>query len=177
MNDSEIAKKANRCNVTIYNWRKRNNLAPNGWQKLTAKELQDIREMYYKGLNDCEIAKKINRSQETICRWRKKNNLIPNGLNRITAEQFQDIHEMYLAGFNDYEIGETIGTNKSNIRHWRKVNKLPANAPKGWQHPQIDESNIQPEDKPWNDPESLFCDAEFLEQITGKQVRRIENAN
>ena len=79
MNDSEIAKKANRCNVTIYNWRKRNNLAPNGWQKLTAKELQDIREMYYKGLNDCEIAKKINRCQETICRWRKKNNLIPNG--------------------------------------------------------------------------------------------------
>lgn len=133
---------------------------------------------YYKeGLNDHEIAKKINRHSTTIYKWRKRNNLEPNELKRLTEEQLKDIHEMYKAGFNDHKIGAAIGTSNGNVCYWRRSHNLPANAPPGWQHPQIDESNIQPEDKPWNDPESLFCDAEFLEQITGKPVRRIKNAD
>lgn len=132
---------------------------------------------YNEGLSDYKIAEKVNRCPSTIYKWRKRNKLESNECKRLTEEQIKDIQEMYLTGLNDFEIGEAIGTSHCNIYYWRKINNLPANAPKGWQHPQIDESNIQPEDKPWNDPESLFCDAEFLEQITGKPVRRIENAN
>lgn len=132
---------------------------------------------YNEGLSDYEIAKRVNRHSSTIYKWRKRNKLKPNHDVRLTEEQFKDIKEMYLTGLNDFEIGEAIGTGHCNIHYWRKKNNLPANAPRGWQHPQDDESNIQPEDKPWNDPESLFCDTEFLEQLTGKPIRRLKNAD
>lgn len=132
---------------------------------------------YNEGLGDHKIAKKVNRCPSTIHKWRKRNKLESNEYKRLTEEQIKDIKEMYLTGLNDFGIGEAIGTSHCNIYYWRKINNLPANAPRGWQHTEVDESEIQPEDKPWNDPESLFCDAEFLEQITGKPVRRIENAN
>lgn len=132
---------------------------------------------YNEGLGDHKIAEKVNRCPSTIYKWRKRNKLESKECKRLTEEQIKDIQEMYTAGFNDHEIGDAIGRTPSTICYWRNVNNLPANAPRGWQHETVDESNIQPEDKPWNDPESLFCDAEFLEQITGKPVRRLKNAD
>ena len=125
--DDEIAKKLGVNRSTVAAWRSRNNLPPNGGNKIR-RDFDKALELYKQGDTDGEIAKKTGNNKATIASWRKRNGLSPNmkiGMkSRIDSETAQ---KMYKDKASDSDIAKALGMNVSSVRYWRKIHNLPAN--------------------------------------------------
>ncbi len=88
---------------------------------------------------------------------------------KITAEDFA---KYYNLGYSDQKIADAIGVHKISIFNYRKSRCIPTNHPNmGRSQVKILEKYIPCDaDKPWKDPESLFCDGAFLEKLVRGNV-------
>lgn len=82
------------------------------------------------------------------------------------------IRELYENGYSDRAISKVISVSSSTIYTWRILNGLPANFPRGNPVATCDDYIPEESEIPWKDPESLFCDLEFLENLMGKPLTR-----
>jgi uncharacterized protein YjcR len=76
---------------------------------------------------------------------------------------YDKVQELYDEGLIDAEIAEKQNCSSRWIFEWRRRNKLPPNS-------RIHPSDFLGVDTKIRDRESLFCDKEFLEKITGCKV-------
>jgi transcriptional regulator with XRE-family HTH domain len=133
-------------------------------------------ELYHAGLTDNEIASKCEVSQSTISHWRKKNNL-PK-ISRYGRQAQYNIQELYDKGLRDCEISIISNVSPANIMHWRMTRNLPPNNPPLSAIRRKENETLEKEFSIKNtvaaDPESLFCDGNFLEKITRKPIKRYD---
>ena len=77
--------------------------------------------------------------------------------------------ELYQQGYSDIQISKKFNCHWTSVRVWRMRRGLPANGlPRCIKEI---EHLIPDNEKPWHDPESLFCDGAFLEKLTGKKIK------
>ena len=78
MNDAEIARELGCAKDTVFRWRKRMELPPNGNNSHYSIDWERIRALYEQGLNDSQIGKAVGVSHQTVCNWRSANKLPSN---------------------------------------------------------------------------------------------------
>lgn len=127
-----------------------------------------VQKLYEEGCNDREISEITNIHKCTVFAWRRNHNLPPHTHRRKTQTELRLVKELYNEGYSDNSIAKMLNRQPCTIGYWRKQLGLQAKF-KAFEavREEVDEAN-----KPWSDPESLFCDPEFLETITGKPVKR-----
>ena len=81
--------------------------------------------------------------------------------NRGTKFTLHDNWEDKLKWFNNFEKGA--------LKSYRKELQMASENIKIKKLHESDHEDIYM--KPWKDPESLFCDGEFLEELTGKKIK------
>jgi len=137
--------------------------------KMVKKKIDDKKamELYQQGYSDIQISKKFNCHWTSVRAWRMRRGLHTNYSK--TEIDYEVATKLYNAGKSDVEIGTAIGCHPTSIYTWRKRNGLPANGlPRCIKEI---EHLIPDNEKPWHDPESLFCDGAFLEKLTGKKIK------
>ena len=75
LSDKEVASKIGCNHIRVFNWRKKNNVAPG---KGSISYSGQIEEHYGQGLTDRQIANALGVHISTILRWRKRNHKTPN---------------------------------------------------------------------------------------------------
>ena len=117
---------------------------------------------YVQGMCDEEITKQYYHekskyiSQRVVVEWRKANNLYQN----LTDDM---LFREYAEGHSDRQIARKLDSYANKIKTWRKKHQLPP--------ADVPITDNEYETKPWKDPESLFCDGDFLEKLTGKKIK------
>lgn len=134
--------------------------------------------LYNEGKNDSQIASELGATHTGIRHWRIKNNLPPNTSSKPKAD-YKKMMDLYSTGLSDRDIANLMGINSMTVYQWRKSNKLKPNVKSGWPARDafakiLDGFEPSPTDKPWKDPESLFCDTKFLESIFKKSIKKCE---
>lgn len=81
---------------------------------------------------------------------------------------------MYCSGYHDRYISEHLGCSKYLVCLYRKSLGLRPLATASNANHVIwiakNKHNVNHEDKPWADPESLYCDTQFLKKLLNKEV-------
>ena len=81
---------------------------------------------------------------------------------------------MYCAGYHDGYISKHLGCSRSLIGVFRKSLGLhqlsTASNAKHVIWLAKNNNNVNHDDKPWADPESLYCDTQFLKKLLNKDV-------
>lgn len=121
-----------------------------------------VEELYDPTLSDDANAERIGISQASVNAWRRAKGYKPR--KQIKHEEFD---KLYSIGCTDREIALTLNVTPMTIYWHRKRNGIPTN------HPILRLERLEKEvlpnlsdsEKPWKDPESMFCDAKFLEQF------------
>ena len=132
MTDGEIASEVGSVKSTIYKWRQRNHLAPNGLN--TNGKIYDyakFRELWEQGLSDTKIGKECGCAGSTVGRWRQQHGLESKGISgHLPILDREKMRELYDAGMSDERIAREMGCNSSTVGKWRARNDLPANGRK-----------------------------------------------
>lgn len=138
---------------------------------------------YNMGYNDVKISEVMGCSQIGAWTVRHRLGLPPN--RKIGVSNHSKFMEYYNLGYTDCKIAELFGCSSQCIGEYRKKCGLPSkyflkdgevvrNTLDGLSGRVLDsilkDYTPSDEDKPWTDPESLFCDGEFLEKIKSKVV-------
>lgn len=166
MYDYEIAEVLGISKAAAWKIRNELELPPHlPWGRLPTIDLEELKRLHHAGLPDPEIAECMQCSLRTIT-----NNKRLLGLASNKSSYNLKIRELYEAGLSDRQIARKLSSTKVNISAWRRYHKLPAN--------DRDDAILdvavaeQPEEPIQRDPESLFCDGEFLEQLLEKPVKK-----
>jgi DNA-binding transcriptional regulator YiaG len=174
LTDTGIAKITNVHQQTVRKWRDRNGLLSNYVKNgmLSDTESALLEELYTEGYTDLMMAQQLNISQRKVCNWRMMNNKLPNysymavRRKKLLSEEESLAIELYDIGFSDFYIAYALCCSTNVISNWRLQNNLPPNSE--IQHKRcaalIDDFDIDNTEKPWSDPESLFCNTAFLER-------------
>lgn len=126
--------------------------------------------LYEQGLNDREISEQTDAHKCTIAKWRHKNNLPPLSHHRINGDEETTIRQLHSEKMSDTRIAKVINRQVCTVSHWRRAHGLEAHH-ECWFHPKPIE-NTDEEEPPWQDPESLYCDGEFLEKLMNRPIKR-----
>jgi len=141
---------------------------------------EEFLKYYNMGYSDVKISEVIGCSRIGACVLRRRLGL-PKNDRVINHSKFM---EYYNLGYTDTKIAELIGCGYQCVWLHRKKRGLSANhqnnkpirptmarkLPIYTIDSILEEYTPSDEDKPWTDPESLFCDGEFLEKIKSKVV-------
>lgn len=119
--------------------------------------------LYSKGYSSIWIGGRLGVASSTIRLWLKERGVFTDRRNKINTTQ---LIELYNIGLIDAEIASELGSTPDYICLLRKKLGLEPNRTR---NSLFDTDDIPDEEKPWHDPESLFCDGEFLKNITGKE--------
>ena len=134
------------------------------------------RELYMEKKNDKEISDETGIPRSTIARWRQSNNLEANSnYKAVTPEESAEMERLYKLGKSDYAIATKLGQKVYNVGYWRKKNGYEPHFKSNFHLPSTPDyyPSIDDTEKPWKDPESLFCDTEFLEKLMDKPIKRM----
>lgn len=136
LTDGEIAREVGSVKSTIYNWRHRNGLPPNGKMQDSASkyDYKVFRELWEQGLSDTKIARVAGCAASTVSRWRTLEGLKSKGLSgSAPILDRRKMRELYDAGLSDAKIAQEIGCNASTISKWRiRENLLPNGVKNAW---------------------------------------------
>jgi len=133
-----------------------------------------VESLYDPNINDMANAKKIGVSRSTITHWRSSKGYKPceNKHVKINKDEF---YRLYNLGWSDVRIAKEFGTQTYNISNYRMKHGIPSNHPwLGRSATEFIDSTLESidsrlvltdDDKPWKDPESLYCDKDFLERF------------
>ena len=133
----------------------------------TVIDYNRVKKLYNPNATDKENASTIGIKKNTFTRWRIKNGYEPFERKRVKINK-DEFYRLYNLGWSDILIAKEFGTSPQNIYYYRKRHGIPTN------HPWIGRSAgklvdsmlvLTDEDKPWKDPESLYCDKKFLEKF------------
>ena len=133
MTDGEIAREIGSVKSTIYKWRHRNELPPNGKPQDGGSkyDYKKFRELWDRGLSDTKIAEACGCAASTVSRWRMLYGLKTRGVSGSAPRLDRGrIRELYDRGWSDEKIAREMGCNSSTVGKWRARNDLPANGRK-----------------------------------------------
>lgn len=157
--------------MTILTHKNNHNLAIALWNNgYTDKEIAEVFDMSYNGIQEW-------RRRERIPANHRQQHVILNKGRQITID-YKRVRELYDNGLNDVEIANEMGHCVGVINTWRRENRLKANSNVKCIESRKRNAKILAEyvpdddDKPWRDPESLFCDTEFLRELIGKDIQK-----
>jgi len=128
-----------------------------------------IERMYDPDLSDTDNAKRVGCSRWSISSWRLANGYKSKfGNTRINSEKVRELHSI---GLSDPEIARNIGVSGPGVRKCRErlglaLNRCAKGRPRR-QTSDTKQSMVKAKriEFETDDPESLFCDGEFLEQF------------
>ena len=93
---------------------------------------------------------------------------------RNEAQYIRDRHDqalaLYINGLSDFAVARILGGRPAAVRTWRITNKLPINIRIKHHTKLLNKVPI----RPWKDPESLFCDTEFLKTMFMEPPRSVK---
>lgn len=143
---------------------------------MSKKKIDDkiAMEMYENGCSDREIADKFSATAPCVCLWRRQRGLQSNyPCKKVNHVKFM---KLYSAGMSDSDIGDLLGHYSTVICWHRRYYGLPANRV-NFDKKQTCENATSYEQTHLNGPESLYCDGDFLEKLTGKQIKIGDECN
>ena len=152
--DREIAEALGVETRHVWLWRRENELPSR-----TCKRSNIYTQLYKNGFTDSAIAYVCEVSPSAVAGWRKNRGLKPNhtaDMEKSIERIYGKISNLYYKCMTDKQIAETLDIHHSIVTDWRKINALP----EMWDG----QTNYL------HDKESLYCDTEFLEKITQKQL-------
>ena len=121
--DREIADRAGLTIGSIWQWRQKNNLPPNG--VISEEDKKKIKKLRKEGKNDKEIGEIIGWSTTAVGKVRAK-----LGIPSAKGIDEKKARKLYEKGYNDGEIADRLGVTRSGICSWRKRNGLPSSIEK-----------------------------------------------
>lgn len=116
---------------------------------------------------DREIQKILKITYPVVKNLRSKRDLTPNKSRYYKGSVGDKFEDLYKKGYTDLEISVELAYNVECVGYLRRKRSLPPNKSKSKiTLKQIEKTTtITDADKPWHDPESLYCDGDFLEQF------------
>lgn len=146
---------------------------PEGFQ--TSPKVIDynyIEQHYNPTLSDRENAKNAGVSYLTFRKWRaSKGYSSPIVVGRPELIKRDEFDKLYSDGLNDGEIASELDVQPITVYMYRKRHGIQTKYKAAISRKELEtfDTEVVPEildsEKPWKDPESLFCDGEFLEQF------------
>lgn len=119
---------------------------------------------YDPNVNDTENANKIGVTRDSVIKWRHSNGLPV--YNRADSIDMDEFYRLYNMGYTDARIAFELGKTNMGVFFYRKRHGIPTNHPRTVRQPPITNVTILTySDESWKDPESLFCDVDFLEKF------------
>lgn len=126
-----------------------------------------VESLYDPNASDKVNAKNMHISRVSFLKWRHARGVLScrELKGNIDSGEF---YRLYDLGWSDRRIAKELRTQTQNIFYYRKKHRIPTNHP-GVGRPAgelVDSMLVlTDDDKPWKDPESLYCDKEFLEKF------------
>lgn len=131
-----------------------------------------VKELYEQKCTDPQIAKTLGINKCTVWEWRKTNGLQANTRNKIEGKERKTIIELYKQGYSDNAIARALNRQPCTISLWLRRNNYPPQYVCNSHLPPI---KIFEEDMQSTDPDLLYYDTPFLEELIGKKIRRIQS--
>jgi len=121
-----------------------------------------VQELYNPGLTDHDNALNMGISRSSFIKWRlSKGYRCPAKYNKVTQIKPRDFYKYYYMGYSDKNIADVLNTTHVSVFAYRKAHNLPKNRRIPTDVDYIPDDNC----KPWKDPESMYCDKEFLDKF------------
>lgn len=126
-----------------------------------------VESLYDPNASDKVNAKNMHISRVSFLKWRHTRG-VPSCRELRGNIDNDEFYRLYNLGWSDRRIAKELKTQTQNIYYYRKKHGIPTNHP-GVGRPagELVDSMIEltDDDKPWKDPESLYCDKVFLEKF------------
>ncbi len=116
-----------------------------------------IGKKYNPKLSTRENAELIKVPVEWVALWKRLHGYIKIG--EVDEELF---YKYYLLNYFDQQIAKKLNISIRKVELLRKEFNLPSNVTRGF--------NTKYKSNPFEDPESLYCDGEFLKMFVKKEI-------
>lgn len=151
-NDSKIGENVGCTSRWVLKWRKCNNLPPNWGNSLD----ENIVKLYEIGYTDEGVSKLTGHNISKLMNFIYLHNI---KLENYSDNRSKLFFELYQIGYDDIEISSQVGCSARTVKKWRNSNKLQPN-------------KVLLDNHSLKEPESLYCDGEFLEKIIHKELKK-----